>query len=257
MKSIVSLTAGIILLSTLASAQADVEAKAAENTNKLVKMHLGWSKLSTAGASVEIKEVLRDQSSGRLRVQYHLYVKGLLQDDLYQYLNWPINKNGPEIALNGISIGKDGLLMCAGRASEQCGDPAKKDDPIEFTFFPARGEPYRVGVQGEEHSDVRLTTVIVPDPIESKDKGCRLSVIRLLPNFELAWVQGEGFPANTAVSMDASSYKESHVLSPTTNESGHFEFAVLPGVAGHKNGTTRLKTLSGICLPSVSFDWGN
>ncbi len=147
-------------------------------------------------------------------------------------------------------------MACAGRASDQCDDPAKKDDPIEFTFYPAKGEPYRIGVQGEEHPDVRFTTVIVPDPITGKNKGCRLSVIRLLPNFELTLIEGDGFPGKTAVSIDGTSYKESHVLSPTTNEAGHFEFALSPYVAGYKNGTMSLRTLSGNCLPSVNFDWG-
>lgn len=39
-----------------------------------------------------------------------------------------------------------------------------------------------------------MAFVIVPDPIFARDKGCTLSVERLLPHFELAYFTGTGFP---------------------------------------------------------------
>jgi hypothetical protein len=66
--------------------------------------------------------------------------------------------------------------MCAGRTPEQCGDPSTKDDPIEFTFSPAKGEPYRLALVS---GDNKATIVIVPDPITATDKRCTLNVVAL------------------------------------------------------------------------------
>ena len=102
--------------------------------------------------------------------------------------------------MEGVSLGKGGIVICAGRMPEQCRDSSAKDDPIDFAFNPAKGEPYRLALVAGEY---RVAIVIVPDPILAKDKGCTLSVERLLPRFELAYFTGQGFPANIEASFDA------------------------------------------------------
>ena len=52
--------------------------------------------------------------------------------------------------------------------------------------------------------------MIVPVPIIGKDKNCTISVERLLPNFELAYISGQGFPPNSDVSFVSQSYGGSH-----------------------------------------------
>jgi hypothetical protein len=66
-----------------------------------------------------------------------------------------------------------------------------RDEPIDFTFNPAKGELYHLALVA---GDNRVAVVIVPDPIFAKDKGCTPSVERLLPHFELAYFAGSGFP---------------------------------------------------------------
>lgn len=126
------------MLASQAYAQSDADARAKQDAQGLVKFYGDWAKMSDLGASLEAKEVARQGSM----VQYHFYVKGLNTESLYTAFTWPVTAAKPVAAISGISIGKDGVLICAGRTSEQCGDPAKKDDPIEFTFYPAKGEPY-------------------------------------------------------------------------------------------------------------------
>ena len=100
------------------------------------------------------------------------------------------------VMLQGISVGKDGVLMCAGRLPEQCGDAKKPDDPIGFGMQPAKGEPYRMIFSAGE---TRVGLMIVPDPVEAKSEGCTLSAVRLNPNFQLAFVSGEGYPPDSDV----------------------------------------------------------
>src|SRR5205823_2937292 len=102
----------------------------------------------------------------------------------------------PSAALRGISLGKDGVLMCAGKKPEQCGDPEKLDDPIEFITKPNRGEPTRLAFVA---GDFKIGIVLMPDPINDMSAGCTLSAIRMTPKFELAFMSGSGYKPNTDV----------------------------------------------------------
>jgi hypothetical protein len=195
------------------------------------------------------REVLREGST----VQYHLFVHGLPADKLYKLYSWPVSVREPAVQMEGVSIGKDGLLICAGRMPEQCGDPSRKDDPIEFTFGPVKAEPLRVAFISD---DARVAILLVPNPIGNKNKGCTLQVVRLLPNFELAYFAGSGFAPSTKVEFDAQSYDEKHRLEAITKGDGNLEFAMLPFVSGHNNGSMRVKALGTQCSPEIKFDWG-
>jgi len=216
---------------------------------KLAKAHAGWTNVSSPGASIEAKEVLRQGST----VKYRFFVHGLPTNELYSLYSWPVNAREPAAQMGGISVGKDGLLVCAGRFPGQCGDASNPDDPIQFTFSPGEAEPYRLAFVS---ATAKVAMVLVPNPIEGKDKTCVLAVVRLLPNFELAYLTGKGFAPHTKVEFDSQSYDEKHRLEATTNVDGNLEFALMPFVAGHKKGTTSVKTLGAACSPMVSFDWG-
>ena len=238
-------------LSSLLYGQSDVEKRAAKTSQALVKGHVAWrSKLSSPGAFIQVKEVGRQGSL----VRYHLYVSGLPFNELYTAVSWPVTQAKPSPVMEGVSLGKDGIVMCAGRTPEQCGDSSKKDDPIEFAFNAAKGEPYRLAlVAGND----KVAVVIVPEPIMAKDKGCTLSVERLLPHFELAYFTGSGFPPNGDVSFDGESYGEKHPVSTKTDSDGNLQFALLPFVAGHHKGTTTIKGVGTTCSPSIKFEWGS
>ncbi len=125
--------------STLIYGQTDVETRAAEASQALVKGHVAWkTKLSSPGASIQAKETGRQGSL----VRYDLYVSGLPSSEFYTALSWPVGQAKPSPIMEGVTIGKDGIVMYARRTPEQCGDSSKKDDPIDFTFNPAKGEPY-------------------------------------------------------------------------------------------------------------------
>jgi hypothetical protein len=231
-------------------AQNNEEARAAEISQALVKGHIAWqTKLSSPGASIEAKEVGRQGPV----VQYHLYVSGLPAEKLYTVATWPVTQRKPSTLMEGVSLGKDGIVMCAGRTPEQCGDSSKKDDPIEFTFSPAKGEPYRLALVS---GDNRVAIVIVPAPITVNDKGCTLSVVRLLPGFETAYFSGSGFAPDTEVTFEGRSYDETHPIKTKTDHAGNLQFAILPFVAGHKNGTTVVSDVGTGCSPKLKFEWG-
>jgi hypothetical protein len=241
----------LICSSTFISGQTDAEARAAQASQALVKGHVAWeTKLSSPGAFAKAKQTGRDGSA----VTYSVFVSGLPTDEVYTYMSWPVGEAKPLTVMRGVSIGKSGELMCAGRSPEQCGDPSKKDDPIDFTFNPAKGEPYRLAFVAADH---RVAFIIVPDPILAKDKGCTLNVERLLPHFELAYFTGSGFAPNSDASFDGESYGEKHTVKTKADSDGNIQFAIQPFVSGHSKGTTTLKGVGMGCSPSIKFDWGS
>lgn len=236
--------------STHTFGQTDVEARAAQISKALVNGQRAWrSKLSSDGVSIRAKEVERREGF----VKYYLIATGLPTDQLYSVMSWPVGQEKPATIMEGVSIGKDGTLICAGRTPEQCGDPSAKDDPIDFVFNPAKGEPYRLAVVAGKY---RAAIVIVPDPIVGNDKNCSLSAERLLPHFELAYFTGSGFPPNAEATFDSESYGEKHQIKANADGAGNFDFAVMTGVSGHQKGTTIVKGIGMKCSPSLKLEWG-
>jgi hypothetical protein len=255
MKICLSLARSLLCLLMICSpifvyGQTDVETHAAEVSQSLVKGHIAWrTKLSTPDTSIQAKELAR----GGSLVKYNLYVSGLPTDQLYTLMTWPVGQPKPAPMMQGLSIGKNGIVMCAGRTPEQCGDPSQKDDPVDLAFNPAKGEPYRLALVA---GDDRAAIVIVPDPITGKDKGCTLSVERLLPHFELAYFTGSGFPVNSDASFDSQSYGEKHPVKAKVDSEGNLQFALMPFVSGEKTGTTTVQAVGIGCSPSIKFEWG-
>ena len=242
----------LVLVSVLAprSLYSQSDINPAQIAQTLVRAHIGWrTRLPSPNTSLQAKEVEREGSV----VRYNLYVSGLPTDKLYSVLSWPVGQAKPSTVFQGLSIGKGGLVICAGRTPGQCVDASEKDGPVDFTFNPAKGEPYRLALYS---GDYRAAIVIVPDPIIGEDKGCSISVERLLPHFELAYLSGTGFSPNGDVKFDGESYGEKHAISAKADSQGNFSAALLPAVAGHQKGTTTLKGVGMSCSPSLKFDWG-
>jgi hypothetical protein len=241
----------LIAASGGAAAQSGPQATAAQLVQALVKQHETWeSTLTSPGAAIRARESGRDGAV----VRYQLYVTGLPSDRLYTVLSWPVNQAKPGSVMEGVSLGKDGLVSCTGKMEGECNDPSEEDHgAVDFAFNSLPGEPNRLAlVNGDE----RAAIVIVPNPLEAKDKGCTVSVERLLSRFEVAYLTGSGYSPGAKVTFDSRSEGEKHAGDTMADGAGNIHFAMLPFVAGHQKGTTRVEVKQGNCAPSVTFDWG-
>jgi len=239
------------------SQSADGEAEATKFVNALVNVSRQWfdQKLSTPGATAAVQETSRSTSDGLLVVKYEVHVKGAPKDQTYTYLHWPINAREPVEDLSGLSIAADGLVVRAGRTPEQCGTPDKPDDPVDFTFAPAKGEPFRMAlVSADGHSKVMFA--VVPDPIVAADKSCSLEIIRLLPRFDAVLIRGKGYKPNETLSFASKSYDERHDWQPKADADGRYDAALMPFVKGKQSGKTDVTLKGENCAPRVSFEWG-
>jgi hypothetical protein len=245
------LGAGIAFGSIAVPAQSTPGASVAHIVQSLVAMHEAWSsKLTIPGASITAKEIGRDGSV----VRYTLYVSGLPKGRLYTVVSWPVNQLKPTAVMEGVSLGKDGMVMCTGRMPGECSDPGDEDHgEVHFIFNSLPGEPNRLAlVNGDEHAAI----VIVPNPIAARDGKCTLNAERLLPHFEIAYLTGTGYSAGASVSYDVDSAGEKHSGATTADADGNIRFALLPFVAGRQKGTVRVRMEASGCSPSLQFDWG-
>jgi len=212
-------------------------------------------KLSTAGTSVDIHEVSRSNDGGDLRVRYNFFVKGAPKDQTYTLMSWPINAAKPLEQMRGLTISATGLVVCAGRTPEQCGDSQKLDDPVDFTFVPGRGEIFRMALVSAD-GDAKVFFAIVPDPIIKTNGGCSLEVVRLMPRFELVLIRAKGYQPKEDLLFASKSYDESHEGQVKADTDGTYVSAILPFVKGKPSGRTTVKLKGGGCAPEISFEWG-
>lgn len=217
----------------------------------LLRKHEAWStSFSSRGASVRVQEIGRDGSV----VRYNLYVSGLPDDRVYSVVSWPINQAEPTTLMEGVSLGKDGIVSCTGRLQGECNDPSgDKNTAVGFVLNSMSGEPNRLAlVAGDE----RAAVIVVPNPITASDRGCTLSVERLTARFEVAFFTGSGYGQDAKVVFHAKSYGEKHVVETIADHGGNIRFAMLPFVSGHQRGTTIIDTADAGCSPLLKFDWG-
>ena len=217
----------------------------------LVKQHEAWSeKNSTPGAFIRVKETGREGAVAR----FNFYVSGLPDDRVYNVVSWPIDQSQPATIMEGVSLGKDGIVSCTGRLDGECSDPSgDKNNAVDFVFNSLTGEPNRLALIA---GDQRAAVIVVPNPITSSDRGCTLSVKRLMPHFELAFFTGNGYEHDAKTTFQTDSYGEKHVVETTADHEGNVRFAVLPFVSGHQHGKTSIKAASLGCSPALTFDWG-
>jgi hypothetical protein len=249
--------AAILLLTLLtgaAMAQSLPPIKSASDlsayVNHLTDVQVEFTKMIPPGWSIQVKEVSREGSV----TQYHVFIQGAPEGWIFQEISWPVTQDEPSVAMEGITIGKDGILICDGRNALECGDASRPDDPIEFTFQSLKGEANRIAFKSQ---NVTIGTVIVPDPVEGKNKGCTLSAVRLTAGFELAYVEGAGYQPNSDIHYLATSDKPYPAIIHS-DDKGVIRFSVLahPANVGQKDGKIKVKIMESQCSPELSYEWG-
>jgi hypothetical protein len=232
-------------------------ADAGRITSNIVALTRTWldGQLASGNLSAEFRELSRSHQQGKLKVVYHVHVKGASPDKIYSLLSWPIEAKEPVEMVKGASVTAEGLLVCAGRAPDQCGSAGHKDDPILFTLTPRKGEVTRLALVSADKS-AKITFGIVPDPITATARGCTVDVVRLAPKFEVAMVRGHGFKPGESITFSAKAFTESQGGPVKADEKGEFVAGVTPYVKGKLSGTTVVKLTTPHCAPEVSFVWG-
>ncbi len=224
----------------------DLSTDQSAEVEKIVNLqrNLSSGRLNSSGVQLRAKEVSRGRNGDSLVVSYQLFGSGFTADR-YDLVTIPITMNADVVA-----AGSDLLLAKDGQVIDGPNDPRVIILP---DFVP--GEPFRAGLLSKDRKE-RAFLTIVPNPIEGTDHGCTLDVVRLLPKFEIAFIEGAGFPADTEVDLEANSLGEVHNGKLKTDSEGQLQTGILPFVKGKSKGQTQLTLGAPRCKPKVKFNWG-
>ena len=231
---------------------------AAQRTVTATKRWLAGT-MSTPGMSAQLKEISKGQVKGKLEVQYHIFVTGAPKDQNYALVDWPPNVPDPLTSIAGLSILDDGLVVCAGKATDQCSHPdkpGKTDAPVKLVFYPLDGEIYRLALVSQDQK-AKIFFAVIPAPIQATDNGCTLEVVSLRLKNELVLIRGKGFQPNQSVGFESTSYEQTHTLTDLIDAHGEYQLPMQPFVAGKSGGTTEIKLTGAKCAPVLKFQWGN
>src|SRR6202140_1336280 len=217
--------------------------------------------MSTPGMTAQLREIARATVKGKLEVQYHIFVIGAPKDQTYTLIDWPPNRPDPAPSIAGLSILDDGLVVCAGRATDQCSHPdkpEKKDAPVKLVFYPLDGEIYRLALVSEDQK-AKIFFGVIPAPIQATDNGCTLEVVSLRLKNELVLIRGKGFQPNESVVFQSKSDEQTQTReSPDkTDANGEYQLPMQPFVKGKDRGATEIKLQGAKCAPSLPYKWGN
>jgi hypothetical protein len=231
---------------------------AAQRTVTATKRWLAGT-MSTPGMSAQLREISRANVKGKLEVQYHIFVTGAPKDPTYTLVDWPPNYPDPAPSIAGLSILDDGLVVCAGRATDQCSHPdkpGKTDVPVKLVFYPLDGEIYRLALVSQDQK-VKVFLAVIPAPIQATDNGCTLEVVSLRLKNQLVLIRGKGFQPKESVGFESTSYEQTHTLTDQVDANGEYQLPMQPFVAGKSGGTTEIKLSGAKCAPALTFKWGN
>jgi hypothetical protein len=231
---------------------------AAQRTVTATKRWLAGS-MSTPVMSVQLREISRANVKGKLEVQYHIFVTGAPKDQTYTLVDWPPNAPDPAPSIAGLSILEDGLVVCAGRATDQCSHPdkpEKKDAPVKLVFYPLDGEIYRLALVSQDQK-AKVFFAVIPAPIQATDNGCTLEVISLRLKNELVLIRGKGFQPNESLVFQSKADEQTQERPDKADANGDYQLPLVPFVKGKDRGTTEVKLQAAKCAPLLKFQWGN
>jgi hypothetical protein len=217
----------------------------------LIDAHRRWGPgENSPGANLSLKELSRERG----KVVYAMYSTGLPRDRVYDSVEWPVTLDAPRVNLPGVTFDSSGRAVCAGRPGT-CGTPTTPDDPIDLTFFPVKGEPYRLAVVDHDDPSIRAFIKVVPTPLAQEDGGCRVEAVLLMPHAEILLIEASGYPPRAELSFESNSEGEIHNATPSADEAGRYTAAVMPAKAGLTRGVVKVRVVGPRCSPEVQVPW--
>ncbi len=210
--------------------------------------------MNAPGVSADVREVSRNVVQGQEAASYEVSVKGLPQDQTYSFVEVDVISGKGSSTLHGITFGKDGLAICAGRVNT-CGVPETPDDPIDFVFPVTKGDVHHLALISADGQS-KVFFEITPDPARGSDRGCTLQLDSLGPHAVAVYIHGTGFVPGETLKIENGSGSEQHINEGHADTSGSWEVAVLPAVKGVDSGTLKATVHGANCAPTASIDWG-
>jgi hypothetical protein len=204
----------------------------------------------------KVDEVTRPQGHF---TRYRIYAQGVQEGVPYILAAWTIDTgvDGLHVLSDAVYVNRKGLLLTRKpNPEEEDRDTVAEDAEYDLGVQAANGEPMRLVLKNADNT-LLVPGTLVPFPVESKDKNCKLSAMLAEPEGEAILISGEGFPPNSEVIVQGSSAGEPKQSRKAVDAGGHIQFVELPYVQGKDTGMLNETISTKDCTVSVTIPWGN
>ena len=161
-----------------------------------------------------------------------------------------------QVFSNSAYVNRTGLLMTRKPTADEDGQETV-DEKTEFDvgIQAANGEPLRFVLRTKDNKFMEPGTLI-PFPIASADKGCKLESRLAVPEGQAILIYADGFPPNSDLVVRGDSSGELKESKHKTDATGHVAFMELPFVVGKDTGTLKVAIATKECSVSTDIPWG-
>jgi len=190
--------------------------------------------------------------------RFRIFAHGVPEGVPYKVALWKIGtsvQNLQEISSPAYVNRKGLLLTRKPSADQEVIESAGEGLEFDIGIQAANGEPIRFALRSKD-SKVIASGTLIPYPIESSDKGCRLSALLSAPEANIVLVTAEGFAPNTDLVVKGDSAGELKESKHKTDANGHVQFAELPYVVGKEAGVVAVSIETPGCSVSIQVPWG-
>lgn len=225
-----------------------------------IERQIGWddnmpSEVNPKGMQFQFAKIGDLNISQGHFVNYRVYVRGADENKKYSVGIWKVGAE-MQILPTDVYVNAKGLLMDhKPRPDQENRDSVEEDDELDLALQAARGEPIRV-ILATADGKFMVPGTVVPFPIESKDKGCRLEIRLGSPDAETILIYADGLPPNTDVPFQSESAGEVTQAKFSVNANGHAATADLPYVEGKNSGIVKETLTTKDCSVSAEIPWG-
>ena len=215
----------------------------------------GVDKLNPTGLRLRFVKIDETPAKdGPAVTRYRIYAEGAEENRVFEFITWPIAdstvSDPRDVYVNG-----QGLLMIHKPTDEQEMSFTAPGDELIVAQATGTAEPMRYALERRDKMMIIFGT-LVPHPVVSDEKGCRLEVRVAQPGASAVLIMIDGFPAKTRIPLVLESDDASMSDAMFTNADGHAVIADFPFLQGKTKGTLRASAEGPSCLPSITLPWG-
>lgn len=190
--------------------------------------------------------------------RYRVYAKGVPEGAPYIFAVWKIGVylENLQVLSDKAYVNRKGLLLTRmptqrDEDSDTVGDGTEFDVGIQAT----NGEPVRFVLRSKDNK-ILVSGILIPYPIESLDRGCRLTALLSVPEGQAILVYGDGFVPNSEVVVNGDSAGEIKESKHAVDASGHLQLLEMPFVLGKDSGALKETIVTKECKVSITIPWG-
>jgi hypothetical protein len=196
----------------------------------------------------------QETQGGQAATRYRMRAEGAPENKVFSFGTWPIHTTF-STDIRDIYVNGQGLLMIHPPTPEQELSFKAGNDELDIMPVTVIAEPVRYLFSGRDRQ-LSIYGTLVPHPVISVDKGCRLEVRIAQPDAKAVLIIADRFPAKDRIPLVLESEGVSTSEMLNMNTDGHAVMAVFPYVPGRSQGMLKATAEGPGCLPSVLLQWG-